>query len=249
MTILKGKAAFVTGGTRGMGEAIVRRYAQEGAQVAFTYVNSDEKAEALVAEIERSGGVAYAIKADASTSGNTEKAIIEAAGKFGKIDILVNNAAILVAGPVEQAHEQVNSYNRQIDVNIRAVTEAVRTALKFMPDGGRIITISSVGARRVGGPNMSEYAATKAAVIAYSRGLAWDLGSKNITVNTIEPGTVDTDMLKKASDATRKFYINATALKRLGNPEDIAGLASFLASPDAAYITGSSIVIDGGFSA
>lgn len=249
MSILKGKTAFVTGGTRGMGEAIVRRYIQEGAEVAFTYVNSDEKAEALVAEIARSGGVAYAIKADASISGNTEKAIIEAADKFGKIDILVNNAAISIAGPVEQAHTQADDYNRQIDVNIRAVTEAVRTALRFMPDGGRIITIGSVGAKRIGGPTMSEYIATKAAVGAYSRGLAWDLGLRNITINTIEPGVIDTDMLKKADNATREFYMNAMALKRLGTPEDVAGLANFLAGPDATYITGSSIVIDGGFSA
>lgn len=248
MRTLTEKVAFVTGGTRGMGEAIVKRLAREGASVAFTYIHSHEKAAGLAAEIETNGGRALAIRADASTPGAISEAVAKTVARFGRIDILVNNAAISVAGPVEQAAERLSEYDRQIDVNIKAVAEAVRSAVTYMPDGGRIINIGSVGGRRIGGPYLSDYAATKAAVGAYSRGLAWDLASRNITVNTVEPGAIDTDMLP-ADPAIRQLYINAIPLKRLGKPEEIAAAVSFLASPEAGYITGSALSIDGGINA
>jgi 3-oxoacyl-[acyl-carrier protein] reductase len=248
MKTLTEKVAFVTGGTRGMGEAIVKRLASEGASVAFTYINSRQKAATLAAEIENNGGRALAIRADAATPGAINDAIMETVRRFGRVDILVNNAAISVAGPLEQAADRLAEYDRQINVNIKAVAEAVRSAVKFMPDGGRIINIGSVGGRRIGSPYLSDYAATKAAVSGYSRGLAWDLAPRKITVNTIEPGAIDTDMMP-ADPAIRELYINAIPLKRLGKSEEIAAAVNFLAGPEASYITGSAISIDGGINA
>lgn len=245
MATLNEKVAFVTGGTRGMGEAIVRRLAKEGATVAFTYIKSDEKAQAIVTEIQQAGGKALAIKADGAVKNAVANAIRQAAAAFGKIDILVNNAAIAIAGPIETAEERSADYDRQIDVNIRAVTEAVRAIPKHMPDGGRIINIGSVGGRKIGTPYMAEYAATKAAIEGLTRGLAWDFAPRNITVNTVEPGAIDTDMMP-ADPAVREGFINAIPLKRLGRSEEIAALVNFLAGPESGYITGSNIAIDGG---
>ena len=231
-----------------MGEAIVRRLVNEGASVAFTYVNSHDKAAGIVAQIESNGGHALAIRADAAKQGAINDAIANAVSTFGRIDILVNNAAISVAGPVEQVTERLSEYDRQIDVNVKAVAEAVRASIKHMPDGGRIINIGSVGGRRIGSPFLADYAATKAAVGAYSRGLAWDLAPRNITVNTVEPGAIDTDMLP-ADPAIRELYIGAIPLKRLGKPEEIAAMVNFLASAEAGYITGSAFSVDGGINA
>lgn len=248
MKSLNSKVAFVTGGTRGMGEAIVKRLAAEGAAVAFTYAQSDEKAQAVVADILKSGGKALAIKADGAIKNAVQDAIEDAAAKFGKIDILVNNAAVSVNGPIEGAAGRAADYDRQIDINIRAVAEAVRAVQKHMPDGGRIINIGSVGGRRIGSPYFSDYVATKAAISAYGRGLAWDLAPRNITVNTVEPGAIDTDMLP--GDATiREAYTNAIPLRRFGKPEEVASLVNFLAGPESGYITGSSLSIDGGITA
>ncbi|MFP3594327.1 SDR family NAD(P)-dependent oxidoreductase [Chryseobacterium sp. SIMBA_038] len=248
MATLKGKTAFVTGGTRGMGEAIVRRLAAEGASVAFTYVNSDEKAQVIVQNILQSGGQALAIKADGAVKGAVMNAITTAAEAFGKIDILVNNAATSVGGSLETASERTNDYDRMIDVNIRSTAEAVRTVQQFMPDGGRIINMGSVGGRRIGGPGLSDYIATKAALSAYTRGLAWDLAPRKITVNSVEPGAIDTDMMPQ-DPTIREAYINAIPLKRLGKPEEIASMVNFLASNEASYITGSAFSVDGGITA
>lgn len=248
MSTLKEKVAFVTGGTRGMGHAIVKRLAAEGASVAFTYVNSDKIALDIVAEIEQAGGRGLAIKADGAVKGAVESAVAQTAAAFGKIDILVNNAAVAIVGPVETATDRIADYDRQIDVNIRAVAEAVRAAQKHMPDGGRIINIGSVGGRRIGGPHLADYIATKAAIAAFSRGLAWDLAPRNITVNTVEPGAIDTDMMP-SDPAIREAYINAIPLKRLGKPEEIAAMVNFLAGAEADYITGSNFSVDGGITA
>jgi len=249
MSTLKGKVAFVTGGTRGMGKAIVQRLAKEGAMVAFTYVNSKDSARQIVSEIVQAGGKALAIKADGANKGAVANAIEEAVTTFEKIDILVNNAAVSINGPIETADERTEAYNTQIDVNIRSVAEAVRTAQKYMPDGGRIINIASVGGIRIGGPGMSDYVATKAAVSAYTRGLAWDLAPRKITVNSVEPGATETDMLINADKTIRQYLMDSIPLKRFGLPEEIAGLVNFLAGDEAGYITGSSFKIDGGISA
>lgn len=249
MSTLKEKVAFVTGGTRGMGEAIVKRLAREGATVAFTYVNSEDKAQLIANEINGAGGKALAIKADGAVKGAVKNAIEQAVSAFTKIDILVNNAAVSVAGPIESADTREDEYDRQIDVNIRSVAEAVRTVQMHMPDGGRIINIGSVGGIRIGGPGLSDYVSTKAAVSAYTRGLAWDLAPRKITVNSVEPGAIDTDMLQNADEDARQQYINAIPLKRFGKPEEIAAMVSFLAGDEAGYITGSSFKVDGGISA
>lgn len=248
MLSLKGKVAFVTGGTRGMGQAIVQRLAAEGASVVFTYVNSQAIAEDIVAGIERAGGSAIAIQADGAKQGAVSFAIEQAVEKYQKIDIMVNNAATVVAGNIETAIERELAYSRQLDTNIRSVIEGIRKVQQYMPDGGRIINIGSVGARRIGGPNMADYVATKAAIGGLGRGLAWDFAPRNITVNTIEPGAIDTDMMP-ADPAIREAYINAIPLKRLGKPEEIASMVNFLAGPEAGYITGSSFVVDGGITA
>lgn len=249
MSKLNEKVAFVTGGTRGMGRAIVERLAKEGATVAFTYLNSDQVAQQIVDEINQNGGKAFAIKADGSQKGAVGKAIEDTVSLFQKIDILVNNAALSVGGAIETSDERSHEYDRQIDVNIRSVTEAVRTAQKYMPDGGRIVNIASVGGIRIGGPGLSDYVATKAAISAYTRGLAWDLAPRQITVNSVEPGATDTDMLQKADEAVRQHYMNAIPLKRFAQPEEIAALVNFLVGDEAGYITGSSFTIDGGISA
>lgn len=249
MSTLKGKAAFVTGGTRGMGKAIVERLAKEGAMVAFTYLSSENSAQQIVSDIVEAGGKAVAIKADGAIQGAVENAIDDAAEAFGKIDILVNNAAIAVNGPIETASERAEAYNNQINVNIRSVAEAVRTAQKYMPDGGRIINIASVGGIRIGSPGMSDYIATKAAVSAYTRGLAWDLAPRKITVNSVEPGATETDMLINADENVRQYLMDSIPLKRFALPEEVASLVNFLAGDEAGYITGSSFKIDGGISA
>ncbi len=249
MSKLNEKVAFVTGGTRGMGRAIVERLAKEGATVAFTYLNSEQVAQQIVDEINQNGGKAFAIKADGSQKGAVGKAIEDAVILFQKIDILVNNAALSVGGTIETSDERSHEYDRQIDVNIRSVTEAVRTAQKYMPVGGRIVNIASVGGIRIGGPGLSDYVATKAAISAYTRGLAWDLAPRQITVNSVEPGATDTDMLQKADEAVRQHYMNAIPLKRFAQPEEIAALVNFLVGDEAGYITGSSFTIDGGISA
>ncbi|CAM3169791.1 oxidoreductase [Chryseobacterium flavum] len=249
MSTLKGKIAFVTGGSRGMGKAIVERLAKEGAMVAFTYLNSENNAQQIVSDIVGAGGTALAIKANGAIQGAVKSAIEETVAAFSRIDILVNNAAVAVYGPIETASERAEAYNNQIDVNIHSVAEAVRTAQKYMPDGGRIINIASVGGIRIGSPGMCDYIATKAAVSAYTRGLAWDLAPRKITVNSVEPGATETDMLINADENIRQYLMDSIPLKRFALPEEVAALVNFLAGDEAGYITGSSFKIDGGISA
>jgi 3-oxoacyl-[acyl-carrier protein] reductase len=245
MLTLKEKVAFVTGGTRGIGEAIVKRFAKEGANVAFTYVNSEDKAKALVTEMEQYGIKALAIKADSAIKNAVGSAVDQAAAHFGKLDILVNNAAIAIAGPLELAADNAENYDRLIDVNIRAVAEAVRSASKYLTDGGRIINIGSVGGSRIGMAYMSDYAASKAAVAGYTRGLAWDLAPRNITANVVEPGYIHTDMMPD-DQAIQDTFRNTIPLKRFGKAEEVAALVNFIAGPESNYITGSTLTIDGG---
>lgn len=248
MQNLIGKVAFVTGGTRGMGEAIVRRFAKEGAIVVFTYAISSERANEIVLEITESGGKALAIKADASKKDAVKAAIDTAVVRFGKIDILVNNAAISVLGPLDQVQDRAAEYDRMVDVNIRSVADAIRHTIQFMPEHGRIINIGSSGGKRVGSPYLSDYVGTKAAIAGYTRGLAWDMAPKHITVNTVDPGAIDTDMLP-SDPGIREGYLNVIPLKRFGRPDEVAALVNFLAGPEAGYITGSSLSIDGGINA
>jgi 3-oxoacyl-[acyl-carrier protein] reductase len=240
---LSGKSALVTGGSRGIGAAIVRRLATEGAPVSFTYAVSDEKAAALVAEIETDGGRALPIKADSADPQALQRAVAETVGRFRHLDILVNNAGILLRGPL--ADFSLADFDRMIAINVRAVFVATQAAVAHMGEGGRIITVGSVTADRSGFPGASVYSMTKAAVAALTRGMARDLGSRGITVNTVQPGPTETDM--NTDENIRAILRPMLALGRLGRDSEIASLIAYLASPEASFVTGAAITIDGGY--
>jgi 3-oxoacyl-[acyl-carrier protein] reductase len=240
---LAGKSALVSGGSRGIGAATARRLAKDGAAVAFTYAVSTEKAAALVAEIEADGSEALAINADSADPKAVQRAVAQTAGRFGRLDILVNNAGILLRGPVDTF--SLADFDRMIAVNVRAVFVAVQSALAHMGEGGRIITVGSVTAERSGFPGASVYSMTKAAVAALTRGLARDLGSRGITVNTVQPGPTETDM--NPDENIRAMLRPMRALGRIGKDSEIASLIAYLASPEASFVTGAAFTIDGGY--
>jgi 3-oxoacyl-[acyl-carrier protein] reductase len=240
---LSDKCALVTGGSRGIGAATVRRLATDGAAVAFTYAVSDAKAAAMVAEIQADGGEALAIKADSADPKALQRAVAEAASRFGRLDILVNNAGILLRGPVDVF--SLADFDRMLAVNVRAVFVAVQSAVAHMGAGGRIITVGSVTADRSGFPGASVYSMTKAAVAALTRGLARDLGSRGITVNTVQPGPTETDM--NPDENIRAVLRPMLALGRIGKDSEIASLIAYLASPEASFVTGAAFTIDGGY--
>lgn len=246
MKKLDNKVAFVTGGSRGIGAAITKKLAEEGAAVVLTYNNSAEKAEAIAAEINNAGGQALAVAADSADPKSLENAIKQATDKFGKIDILVNNAGIYIGKPFEE--HTLDDYERIMAVNVRAVYVASQAALKTMPNGGRIITIGSNMGDNAVMPQSTFYTMSKAALQGFTRGLARDLGPKKITVNLVQPGPVDTDMNPAASDFAQMMK-SRIALGEYGHVNDIANLVAFLADEENGYITGSALTIDGGFNA
>ncbi|PTR03108.1 3-oxoacyl-[acyl-carrier protein] reductase [Paraburkholderia sp. GV068] len=243
---LTGKVAFVTGGSRGIGAAIVQRLSKEGATVAFTYKGSSAAAQALAGSIEQQGGRALALQADAGDAAAVSRAIDDVAGKFGKIDILVNNAGVLALGPVETF--SLEDFDRTLQVNVRAVFVAVKAVLPHMGDGGRIVNISSVNAERMPFPGGAAYAMSKSALRGLVQGLARDLGPRGITVNNVQPGPTDTDMNPESGDFASMLH-GFMALPRHGRPDEIAGMVSYVVSPEAAFVTGASLTIDGGFNA
>jgi 3-oxoacyl-[acyl-carrier protein] reductase len=245
MSNLKNKTALVTGGSRGIGAGIVKRLAAEGANVIFTYINSAEKAQALVKELESSGVRALAVKADTGNLEEITAAITIAVAEFGKIDILVNSAGLFITGAIDDSQADLDGFARQWNVNVSGVAHTVRRVLPFMDAGGRIITIGSTGAGRSPYPGIGDYAATKAALAAYTRSWARDLGSRNITVNIVQPGLINTDM-NPADGPFSEHMLQAVALGHYGEPEDIASAVAFLASSDARYITGVTLNVDGG---
>lgn len=242
MSKLKNKTAFVTGGSRGIGAGIVRQLAAEGANVIFTYVNSEEKAQALVEEIKLLGVKAKAIKADTGNKDSIDFAIKEAS-EWG-IDILVNSAGLFVTGEIDKKND-LSKLQQQWEVNVHGVVHTVRSILPLMKDGGRIISIGSTGASRSPYPGIGDYAATKAALAAYTRSWARDLGSRNITVNIIQPGLIDTDM-NPADGPFSAQMLQSVALRHYGEPKDIGMAVTFLASDEARYITGVTLNVDGG---
>jgi 3-oxoacyl-[acyl-carrier protein] reductase len=248
MSTLTNKVALVTGGSRSIGAAIVKKLAQQGAAVAFTYVSSADKANALAAEIVSAGGKATAIKADSANATEIKAAVDKTVELYGKLDILVNNAGVAVWSSFDTIDEQAEELDRQAAINITGVVAGVRAAVKHLQEGGRIITIGSVVGDRVGFAGASDYSGTKAAVAGYSRGWAWDLGAKGITVNTVQPGPIDTDMNPDNTDMATGMK-SKLALGRYGKAEEIAAVVAFLAGPEASFITGTSINVDGGFSA
>ncbi|TNC14396.1 3-oxoacyl-ACP reductase FabG [Methylobacterium terricola] len=238
---LTGKVALVTGGSRGIGAAIVRRLSREGATVAFTYSASTDRAEALAADLASSGASVAALKADSADPVAVREAVQATVERFGRLDILVNNAGILVPGAIEDI--ELADFDRQVAVNIRAVFVAAREAARHMREGGRIISVGSVGAERSGFPGTTVYSMTKAAVASLTRGLARDLGPRGITVNTIQPGPVASEM----SAGMETMLIPLIALGRMGQDTEIAALAAFLSGPEAGFITGAALTADGGY--
>ncbi|WP_070887988.1 SDR family NAD(P)-dependent oxidoreductase [Pseudomonas argentinensis] len=245
---LQGKVALVTGGSRGIGAAIAKRLAADGAHVAFSYAKSSEQAQKIVIEIERQGVKALAIQADQGDSAQVSALVKQVHEHFGRLDILVNSAGVFVTGAVDDAGADIAAFDRQQAVNVGGVVTAVRTAVGLMNDGGRIISLGTTGADSVPFPGAADYVATKAAVAAYSRGWARDLGPRNITVNVIQPGAINTEMNPETADHA-PFLAGLAALGRYGQPEDIAAAVSFLAGPEASYITGATLNVDGGQSA
>jgi 3-oxoacyl-[acyl-carrier protein] reductase len=245
---LSGKVALVTGGSRGIGAAIVRRLAGDGADVAFSYAASVERAENLVRDIEASGHRALAVRADQAIASEVQDLVRQTHAAFGRLDILVNSAGVFVTGMVDDPDADLAAFERQFDVNVKGVVAAVRAAVPLMTDGGRIVSIGTTGAVHVPFAGAADYVATKAAVAAYSRGWARDLGPRNIMVNTVQPGAIDTDM-NPADGAFAETLKGLAALGRYGRPEDIAAAVAFLAGPDAGYITGATLNVDGGQSA
>lgn len=246
MKKLANKIALVTGGSRGIGAATVRRLAAEGAKVAFTYTRSVEKAAALVAEIEAAGGRAVAIAADNSRPEEVIKAVNETVENFGTLDILVSNAGVYIGK--EFSEHTIDEYDQVMDVNVKAVYVAALEAVKHLKTGGRIITIGSNMADNALSANNTLYAMSKSTLQGFTRGLARDLGSKGITVTLVQPGPIDTDM-NPANSELADFIRSKMAIPVYGTGDDIAGLVSFLASEEGRYITGSWITIDGGLNA
>ena len=243
---LTGKAALVTGGARGIGAAIARSLAEDGADVAISYVSSPEKAKALVRELQEKGVRAVAFHADQAKSTEVAELVRKVADHFGHLDILVNNAGVFITGPVGEVTD--SQVDKQFAINVGGVNAAVREAAKLMTDGGRIISIGSMAAESSPWPGLSDYSATKAAVAAYTRGWARDLGPKGITVNVVEPGPIDTDMNPATGDFSTAQKAG-TALGRFGRPEEVGATVAFLASKNAGFITGASIAVDGGYTA
>ncbi|MEV0323838.1 SDR family NAD(P)-dependent oxidoreductase [Streptomyces sp. NPDC050658] len=243
---LTGKAALVTGGSRGMGAAIALRLAQQGADVAITYVKEEAAALDVVAKIEAAGRRGFAIKADAGDPGDAAGAVERAADDLGRLDILVNNAGVGVLGPIGDL--TLADVDRVLDVNVRAVFLASQAAAGRLADGGRIISTGSALARFAGGPGGTLYAMSKAALAGMSKPLARELAGRRITVNVVHPGAIDTDM-NPADGPFAEPQRTATALARFGSPDEVASLVAYLAGDEAGFITGAELVADGGYTA
>jgi 3-oxoacyl-[acyl-carrier protein] reductase len=246
MTDLKGKAALVTGASRGIGAAIAKQLAADGAAVAITYTKGADAAAAVVKDIERAGGKAIAIQADAADAKAVKAAIEKTVATFGGLDVLVNNAGTAIPKPFEET--TLDDIDHMINLNLRGVFIATQAALKHLTKGGRIITIGSCVGERMMTPGLVAYAATKGAVKMFTQGLAREVADRGITVNNIQPGPIDTDLNPAASEWAAS-QIALTALKRYGKPEEVAALVAFVASPKAGYITGANLTVDGGTNA
>jgi 3-oxoacyl-[acyl-carrier protein] reductase len=246
-TSLKDKCALVTGGSRGIGAAIVKRLAREGAHVALTYSSSAGAADEVVAAAKALGVRSVAIAADSADAGALIAAVDRAATELGGLDILVNNAGIALIGPLDDF--TLADFDRTFAINVRAVFVAIQAAVKHMKTGGRIINIGSTNADRMPFVGGGVYAMSKAALKGLVQGFSRDLGPRGITINNVQPGPVDTDMNPANSDFAAMMKERFMALPRYGTADEIAAMVAYLAGPEAGYITGASLMIDGGFSA
>ena len=246
MSKLAKKVALVTGGSRGIGAAIAKRLAADGASVAITYTKGADAAASVVKAIEAAGGKAIAIQADAANPGAVTAAVDKTVATFGGLDVLVNNAGTAIPKAFEQTTlEEIDS---MFNLNVRGVFVATQEALKHMKTGGRIITIGSCVGERMMTPGLVAYSATKGAVKMFTQGLSREVGSRGITVNNVQPGPIDTDL----NPATGDWAVPqkaATALDRYGHVDEIAAMVAFVAGPESSYITGSNLTVDGGMNA
>jgi 3-oxoacyl-[acyl-carrier protein] reductase len=243
---LEGKVALVTGGSRGIGAAIAKRLAGDGASVAITYARGVDAAAAVVKSIKNAGGKAIALEADATSAEAVKSAIEKTVTAFGSLDVLVNNAGTAIPKKFEET--TLEELDRVIDLNIRAVFVTTQAALKHMNAGGRIVMIGSCVGERMMTPGLVPYSATKAAMRMFSQGLSREVGDRGITVNNIQPGPIDTD-LNPAAGEWAVPQKAATALNRYGKADEVAALVAFVAGPQASYITGANLTVDGGTNA
>jgi 3-oxoacyl-[acyl-carrier protein] reductase len=246
MSKLVNKVALVTGGSRGIGAAIAKRLASDGASVAFTYAKDAEAAASVVKAIEQAGGKSIAIQANAADAQAVEAAVEKTVATLGRLDVLVNNAGTAVPKKFEET--TLEELDRLIDINVRGTMVATLAALTHMNNGGRIIMIGSCVGERVLTPGLVPYAATKGAIKMFTQGLCREVGSRAITVNNVQPGPIDTDLNPAAGDWAVPQKAN-TALDRYGQADEVAALVAFVAGPEASYITGANLTIDGGTNA
>ncbi len=243
---LEGKTALVTGGSRGIGAAIAKRLAADGARVAITFAKGADAAATVVKTIQEAGGKAIAIQADATDAAAVSAAIQKIVASLGRIDVLVNNAGIAIPKKFEDS--TLDELNRVIDINVRGVFVTTHAALKHMNDGGRIVMMGSCVGERMLTPGLVPYSATKGAMRMFAQGLSREVGNRGITVNNIQPGPIDTD-LNPATDDWAVPQKAVTALNRYGNVDEVAALVSFVASSESSYITGANLTVDGGTNA
>ena len=243
---LAGKVALVTGGSRGIGAAITKRLAADGASVAVTYSKGADSASSVVTEIERGGGKALAIQADAADADAVRNAVDRTVRTLGRLDVLVNNAGTAIPKTFEET--TLEEMDRLIDINVRGVFVATQATLRHMKSGGRIIMIGSAVGERAAVAGLVPYAATRGAVKMFTQGLSREVGSRGITVNNVQPGPINTDLNPASCDWAIPQKA-ATALDRYGRVDEVAALVSFVAGPESSYITGANLTVDGGTNA
>jgi 3-oxoacyl-[acyl-carrier protein] reductase len=244
---LDNKRALVTGGSRGIGAAIVKRLAREGAHVALTYVSKPDQADETAKAAQAFGVRAIAIQADSADARAVVASVERTVAELGGIDILVNNAGIAVMAPIDDY--RLEDFDRALAINLRAVFVATQAAVKHMKTGGRIIMIGSCNAERMPFVGGAVYAMNKAALVGLVKGLARDLGPRGITINNVQPGPTDTDMNPANSDFAEMLRTRVMALPRYASADEIAAMVAYLAGPEAGFVTGASLTIDGGFTA
>lgn len=246
MIDLKGKRALVTGGSRGIGAAIAQALAENGADVAITYQSSAERARSVVSSIEMLGRRGVAVQADSADLDAIKRAVNETVESLGGLDILVNSAALGLAGPI--ADLDLVRYQALMDVNVRAPLAFSQAAIPHLPKGGRIISIGSALGDRVPFPGVTAYAMSKSALLSFTRGLSRELGPQGITVNLVSPGSTDTEA-NPADGASGNFQRGLTSVGRFAQPREIAAAVAFLASPAASMVNGTVMTVDGGANA